>query len=91
MDAKSFTDLQRLPSASQIIQLYLQHNLTNKRTLLQLMSPRSNATLRLALRLALRFVARTWQPDGILLETDGAECCGLRGTRTKESALRKPS
>lgn len=61
--------------------LYLQHNLTNKCTLLQLISPLSNATL--------RFVAKTWQPDGILLETNRAECCGLRGTRTKRVSAEK--
>lgn len=80
-DGKSFTGLHRLPSAIQIIQLYLQHNLTNKCTLLQLISPLSNATL--------RFVAKTWQPDGILLETNRAECCGLRGTHTKRVSAEK--
>lgn len=80
-DGKSFTDLHRLPSAIQIIQLYLQHNLANKCTLLQLISPLSNATL--------RFVAKTWQSDAILQETNRAECCGLRGTRTKRVSAEK--
>lgn len=71
----------------QLIQLYLQHHEANKHSLLQLISPLSDATL----RLAQRFAARSWQelvPCWRPTEQNAAVYVALV---QKESALRKPS